>query len=156
MFALQGMSRALSGVGNYTGARAASDKIGDPGQRAFAIASLAFEQAAKDPAGAKLNADAAWKLAQDARPHSPSYVFQNAASQIAATRARMGDTVGALQIIDGPDLHDRSWPLAILVQKLVRDGQKDAALAVARGEGSPRVRANAQLGIATSLLDELK
>jgi hypothetical protein len=133
----------------------AADKIGDRGQRAFALASLAFEQAAKDPAGAKLNADAAWKVAQEARDQSPSYVFQNAIEFVAVARARMGDIVEALGIIQGPDLQKKSWPIAMLVQRMVEDGYKDTALTLARGQGSIVTRANALLQIATSLIDQL-
>ncbi len=155
-FTLQQMSRALSGIGNYAGARTAVDKIEDAEQRAYGLADLAFEQADKDPAGAKLNVASAWKLAQEARSQAPPYVFQNAVTFVAATRARLGDFAGALEIINGPDLQSKSWPLAVLAQAMVGSGQKDAALALARSQAEPPTRANALLQIATSLMDQIE
>jgi hypothetical protein len=154
--ALLEMSRMLSDSGNYAGARAAVDKINDPGQRASGLASLAFEQAVKDPAGAKLNVNLAWKLAQEARDKAPSYVFQNIVTFVAAARARMGDFSGALEIINGPDILNKEWPLACLVQKMVENGQKNEALTLSRSQDAPLVRANALLQIARSLLYQIE
>jgi tetratricopeptide (TPR) repeat protein len=154
--ALLGMSRTLSDLGNYAGARAAVDKINDPGQRASALASLAFEQAVKDPAGAKLNVTLAWKLAQEARDKAPSYVFQNSVTLVAAARARMGDFAGSLEIINGPDLLNKAWPLACLVQGMVEAGNKDEALALARSQDAPLARADALLQIARSLMYQIE
>jgi hypothetical protein len=67
----------------------------------------------------------------------------------------MGDIVEALGIIQGPDLQKKSWPIAMLVQRMVEDGYKDTALTLARGQGSIVTRANALLQIATSLIDQL-
>lgn len=87
MIALQEMSRTLSDSGNYSGARAAVDKMSSPGERAYGLASLAFEQCDNDPAGARLNVALAWTLAQQNRTQAPSYVFQNAVRFVAATQA---------------------------------------------------------------------
>jgi hypothetical protein len=154
--ALVEMSRMLSDSGNYAGARAAVDKMNDPGQRASALASLAFEQAVKDPAGAKLNVTLAWKLAQEARDKAPSYVFQNSVAFVAAARARMGDFAGALEIIDGPDILNKAWPLSCLVQGMVEAGKKDEALSLARSQDVPLARADALLQIARSLMYQIE
>jgi hypothetical protein len=156
LFALIVMSRTLSDSGNYAGARAAVDRITDPGQRPFALASLAFEQAVKDPAGAKVNVDLAWKLAREARDKVPSYVFQNAVTFVAAARARMGDFAGALEIINGPELLNKAWPLACLVQGMVEAGKKDEALTLARSQDAPLARADALLQIARSLMYQIE
>ncbi len=107
---LQGMSRTLSDFGNYTGALAVVDKMKGPGERAYGLASLAFEQCDKDPVGANLNVSLAWKLAQEERHQAQPFMFQNAVKFVAATRARLGDSAGALEIINGPDLQDKAWP----------------------------------------------
>ena len=101
---LQEISRTLSDAGDYNGARTVVEKMRDPGERAYGLADLAFQQADKDPAGAKLNVTLAWKLTQEARGKAPSYIFQNAVEFVAATRARLRDFAGALEIINGPDL----------------------------------------------------
>jgi hypothetical protein len=149
--ALLGMSRTLSDSGNYAGARAAVDKINDPGQRASALASLAFEQAVKDPVGSKVNVTLAWRLAQEARDKAPSYVFQNSVQMVAAARARMGDFAGALEIINSAVILNKAWPLACLVQGMVEAGKKDEALSLARSQDVPLARADALLQIARSL-----
>jgi hypothetical protein len=144
-------SRTLSDSGNYAGARAAVDKINDPGQRASALASLAFEQAVKDPVGSKVNVTLAWRLAQEARDKAPSYVFQNSVQMVAAARARMGDFAGALEIINSAVILNKAWPLACLVQGMVEAGKKDEALSLARSQDVPLARADALLQIARSL-----
>lgn len=154
--ALQEMSRTLSDLGNYVGARAAVDKMTGPGERAYGLADLAFQQADKDPAGAESNVALAWKLTQEGRSEAPSYVFQNAVTFVAATRAKLGDFAGALEIIDGPDLQDKAWPSAVLAQAMVELGKKDAALALSKSQGAPRVRANILLQVATSLMDQME
>jgi hypothetical protein len=153
---LQAMSRTLSDLGDYTGARAVVDKMNGPGERAYGLASLAFEQCDKDPAGANLNVTLAWELAQGERIRAEPYMFQNAVKFVAATRARLGDFTGALEIINGSDLQDKAWPLAILSQAMVRVGKKEAALALSKSQDAPRARANSLLQIASSLMDQIE
>jgi len=125
-------------------------------ERAYGLADLAFQQADNDPAGAKINVALAWKLAQEAGNQTPSYVFQNAVTFVAATRARLGDFAGALEIIDGTDLQNKAWPVAILVQAMVGVGKKDAALALSKSQTAPPVRADSLLQIARSLMDQIE
>jgi hypothetical protein len=153
---LQAMSRTLSDLGNYSGARAVVDKMKGPGERAYGLASLAFEQCDKDPVGANLNVTLAWKLAQEERHQAQPFMFQNAVKFVAATRARLDDFTGALEIINGPDLQDKAWPLAVLAQAMISVGKKDAALALSKSQDAPLVRANSLLQIASSLMDQIE
>jgi hypothetical protein len=155
LVALQEIARTRVESGDYAGARAAIDRIQDPGERAYGLADLAFHEVDKNAAAAKLTVALAWETAQEAKGKAPSYVYQNAVTFVAATRARLGDFAGALEIINSPDLQDRVWPLANLVQGMTGAGNKDDALALARGQATPRVRADGLLQIARSLMDQI-
>jgi hypothetical protein len=154
--ALQEMSRMLSQSGDYAGARAAVEQMKGPGERAYGLADLAFQQVDKDPKGARSTAALAWSAAQESKDKAPSYVHQNAVKFVAATRARLGDVEAALEIINSPELRDKKWPLQNLVQFMTEAGKKDQALALARSQPVTEVRVYCLLTIASSLMDRIE
>jgi hypothetical protein len=150
--ALLEISRTLADLGDYAGARAAVDRMKGAEDRAYGLADLAYEQAGKNAAAARLAVDLAWKATQSSRGKAPSYGYQNALEFVAATRARLGDIAGALEVINGPDLQRevingpdlqrKEWPLENLVQFMVESGKKADALALSRSQASPALRAS--------------
>jgi hypothetical protein len=150
--ALQEIARTLEDLGDYVGARAAVDRIKGAGERAYGLAALAFEQAGKDPAAARVTVDLAWKATQSSKSNVLSNVYQNALEFVAATRARLGDIAGALEMINGPDLQRKEWPLQNLIQFMVESGKKDDALALSRSQAAPRLRASCLLVVARTLM----
>lgn len=154
--ALEDIASTRAELGDYVGAREAIDRMKAPGQRASGLADLAFAQVDRNPAAARVTVTLAWKATQKARGKAPSYVYQNALEFVAATRARMGDFAGALEIINGPDLQRKDWPLANIVQIMVEAGKKDEALALSRSQDAPQVRADCLLEVARSLMDQIE
>jgi hypothetical protein len=152
---LQGIARTFEDSGDYDGARAAVDKMKGPGERASGLATLAWHQVDKDPAGAKITTGLAWEATRESKGEAPSHVYRNALEFTAAARARLGDVAGALKIINGPDI-DSVWPLQNLIQFMVEAGKKDEALALSRSQKSRRSRAYSLLGVAQSLMDQLE
>ena len=139
--AIREVVRALAESGNYARARVAIDLLHGPDERAEALSDLAFRQADRNPSEARSSADLAWTEAQRAKGTAPPYDYENALEFIAATRARLGDIEGAMEIIgDGFGLQRKSWPLENVVQRLVRDGKKDQALELSRTQSQRGLR----------------
>jgi tetratricopeptide (TPR) repeat protein len=155
------MAGVFAETGNGAAARLAANRIPDLRDRAYALASAAFEEFEKAPGEAGLTADLAWKTVQELAQapkkslpdHSPAH---GTLMFIAATRARLGDTSGALEIMSVLDATDRAWAMENLMDKMVEDGREEAALTLARNQEDPQVRARSLMMIARALMDRLQ
>jgi len=147
----------LSLSGNYVGAFDAANRIKKTGERAYSLSQLALREAGKGIASAKQTADLAWQTIQEAKTEqTESYIVDNTVKAISVVRSMMGDFAGALEIINGPDIQRKVWPLESLVEYMVIAGKKDDALTLARSQNGPEERLNCLQWIAETLMFRLE
>jgi len=137
--------------GNYAGALAVIESIQRPGDRAYAFAELALEQAQhEDPTTAYTN-ELAWETARENPDQTAPYVF----GFIAETRAIVGDYSGSMNMM--PDLADEWRPHALLTltSQMSGTGHTGDAYALADAQTHPYSKAYALLGIAAGTLYQI-
>lgn len=116
------------------------------------LALLQFREA-EDPASAKTSISKAVLAARNVEDES---IRINLLASVAATQAKIGDQVGALQTVNSIEIDGyRGQSLSGIARTQAQAGGWEAALAWASQEGSPRVRAMALLGVAQGMLDQI-
>jgi tetratricopeptide (TPR) repeat protein len=147
---LRSIVGALSASGNYARALSVIDLIQTPGERAYALAELALEQAEKDDPTAAQTVEMARGAALGAGSETKPFVFEF----IAVTRGMLGDFTGAEEMIASMEDQSKVWPLWNLSEMLVRAGKESEAVSLAESQTAPHAKAYALLGTATALLDK--
>jgi hypothetical protein len=147
---LRGVADALAASGNYSKALATIDLIQGPGERAYALAELAIEQAKEQDPAAVQTVEMASEAALAGGAETKPYVFEF----IAVTRGMLNDFAGAEEMIATMEDSSKVWPLWNLTEMLVRSGREEEAIALANLQTAAHPRAYALLGTATAMLDK--
>jgi hypothetical protein len=147
---LRGIADAFAGSGDYSRALSTIDLIQTPGERAYALAELALEQARKDDPVAAQTVELASEAALRAGGETKPYVFEF----IAVTRGILGDFTRAEEMISRMEDPVGAWPLWNLTEMLVHAGKESDAISLAESQIAPQRKAYALLGTATALIDK--
>jgi len=105
-------------------------RIREPGDRAYAFAQLALQQAERKDGAAVLAVVLAMEDARRAGDAVNPFAFEI----IAVARGILGDFPGALQIVSELKDGHSVWPLWNLTEQLVAAGRKSDAVAIARAQ----------------------
>lgn len=127
----------------------AVERIFNEGDRAYALATLALEQAEKNDPAASRTLQLTIEAADDSEAKIPKYVFE----YIAVTRALLKDFSGAEESVTSiKDAESRVWPLWNITAMMVEAGDVRGALSLAANEQAVYPKVYALLGTAQGIL----
>ncbi len=105
--AVRGIVALQGSYGNSIAAIETANSIPTAPGRAYALSTLALQQAEKGDDAAWRTVELAWEAANNSAANMPTYVFE----EIAVTRAMLGDFSGARQIMQSLEPEARVWSL---------------------------------------------
>ena len=146
--ALEQFAYVLGTSGDQAGALEILDRVQGTGERALGLAQLALQQAEKpDP-----SSSVTLMLAEEAQRAAGKSGEPFVSELIAVTRAALGNFAGSIEILQGLDDKQRTWPLWNITMWMTEAGKKNEALALAHAQDGPNPRAYALLGTASGLI----
>ena len=149
---LREVADAESASGNYAKALMLIEAIPRSGDRAYALAQLAIEQAQHDDPTAGYTTELAWETARENPTQTAPYVI----AYISVARGLLGDFSGATVLLPDVTGDSKPWALWNLTNFMVQSGDRDRANALADAQTEAYPRAYALLGIAQGMLRQLQ
>jgi hypothetical protein len=141
---------ALEGTtGKPLEALEAVDRIANAGDRAYALGTLALDQAEKEDPAASSTLKLALQAANESDAKVPGHVFEC----IAVTQAVLKDYAGAQEsVANMNEAASRVWPLWNITSMMAEAGDAEGALSLAANEQAAHPKAYALLGTAQGIL----